>query len=81
MSGSKEQDMIMGSHEWALEEFGRADLGDSRRVSRLLRLAAGFADRPAGAVTEAFCTTAERRGVYRFLDNEDVHAEVVASAA
>jgi hypothetical protein len=64
-----------------VEEFGSAALGDARRVARLVRMAAGFSDRPAGTVTEAFSSTAERRAVYRFLENEDVDVDEVAEAA
>jgi Transposase DNA-binding/Transposase DDE domain len=73
--------MVMSSVEWAVDEYGSAALGDARRVARLISMAAGFADKPAGTVTEAFSTTAERRAVYRFLDNEDVDAASVATAA
>lgn len=73
--------MVASSMEWAVEEFGSAVLGDTRRVSRLVRIAAGFSDRPAGTVTEAFSSTAERRAVYRFLDHQGSHADDVAAAA
>ena len=73
--------MVTSSREWAVEEFGGVDLGDARRVARLVQTVAGFSDRPAGTVTEAFSSTAERRGVYRFLGNPDVKVEEVADAA
>lgn len=73
--------MVMSSLDWAMDEYGSADLGDARRVARLISMAAGFADKPAGTVTEPFSTTAERRAVYRFLDNEAVDAVSVAKAA
>ncbi len=73
--------MVMSSLEWAIDEYGSADLGDARRVARLISMASGFGDRPAGTVTESFSSTAERRAVYRFLDNEDVDAASVSAAA
>lgn len=73
--------MATGSMAWAMEEFGSVSLGDARRRARLLELAAGFADKPCGTVTGAFPSTAERRGVYRFLDNADVAVEEVERSA
>lgn len=66
---------------WARDEFGRANLGDARRTSRLVLLAAGFADRPAGKVTEPFSAPAERRAVYRLMDNDEVSPDEVMNTS
>src|SRR5262245_28738740 len=68
-------------HRWAIETFGDAALGDARRRSRLIRLAAGVACRPGGTVTGVFETSAAREAAFRFLENEDIRRESVAQAA
>jgi len=55
--------------EWAREEFGGAELGDPRRVDRLVGMAAAAAERPAGRVTEVFVDAAARQGAYDFLES------------
>lgn len=54
--------------EWAREEFGSAQLGDARRVERLVAMAAVAAERPAGRITEVFVDAAARQGAYDFLE-------------
>lgn len=65
---------------WACEEFGSADLGDSRREHRLLRVAAGAAARPSGRVTEVFRDPAQRQGAYDLLENEQVRSDAIAAS-
>jgi hypothetical protein len=64
---------------WAEGEFGGAALGNRLRVRRLVAMAAGCAERPAGKVTEVFSNGSEREGAYRFLEN--VHTDVNAILA
>jgi hypothetical protein len=66
---------------WAVEEFGRAELGDARRTARLVAMATQLAERPAGKVSEAFPTGAERQGAYGFLENEQILGESLVDAA
>ena len=68
------------ARSWAEEEFGEADLGDARRTRRLVALAAGIAARPAGTVTRALRSSAEREGAFRFLENAAIRSEAVAAA-
>jgi hypothetical protein len=65
---------------WAEETFGHAQLGDARRVQRLIAMADTAASRPAGTVTGVFTGSAEREGAFRFLESEHVEAAQVASA-
>jgi len=65
---------------WAYEEFGDAELGDSRREHRLLRMAATAATRPAGRVSEVFSVAAERQGAYDLLENDDIDCDALAKA-
>jgi hypothetical protein len=66
---------------WAEFEFGTARLGDSRRVTRLLRCAAQAAARPAGKITAVFDDGAEREAAFRLIENEAVDAQEIARAA
>jgi hypothetical protein len=57
---------------WATSEFAQAELGDQRRVSRLILLATAAALRPSGKVTEVFSEGAQREAAFRFLENDEV---------
>jgi Transposase DNA-binding/Transposase DDE domain len=65
---------------WAQEEFGEANLGDARRTSRLVKMAACAAQFPSGKLTEVFQTSADRQGAYKLVENEAVHCEAIAEA-
>jgi len=60
---------VADHRRWAVEEFGEAKLGDSRRVGRLLRIATALFAHVAGTVTASFGSQAERNGAYDFLGN------------
>lgn len=66
---------------WAQQEFGRAQMGDERRTQRLVEMAAHVALRPAGKLTQVWEEGAEREGAYRLVENEEVEARDMASAA
>jgi len=72
--------MTTAARAWAYEEFGEAELGDRRRVSRLISLATAAALSPAGTVTAVLHTSAEREGAFRLLENEQVRSTAVAQA-
>lgn len=55
--------------DWAYEEFRHAGFRDSRRTHRLVSLATTAALRPAGRVSEVFCSPAECQAAYDFLEN------------
>jgi hypothetical protein len=67
--------------EWAEQEFGHAELGDRRRSTRLVEMAARVAARPQGTVTAVFDSDGERQGAYGLLENPVVTAEAVAKAS
>jgi hypothetical protein len=71
----------MEASDWAKDEFGDADLGDARRVARLVLLAAAAADRPSGYVSEVVSSDAQRTGAYRLVNNREVRVEDVSAAA
>lgn len=66
---------------WASEEFGETDLGDRRRVRRLVVMAGVAAFRPAGKVTEVFSDSAGREAAFRFLENDDVDERQIRRSA
>lgn len=70
----------MSADEWAVEEFGRAELGDLRRSERLVLMARRAAETPSGLVSEVFASKAERQGAYDFLESEKTRYEPLADA-
>jgi Transposase DNA-binding/Transposase Tn5 dimerisation domain len=68
---------MMEPTAWAKEQFGNVDLGDSRRTSRLVRIAASAAAFPAGTVTKVFAEDAERQGAYDFLESPHIQADAL----
>jgi hypothetical protein len=67
--------------QWAAEEFGTAELGDSRRTERLVTLAAEAAASRGGVIAKACRTPATREGAFRFVENQAFSAERVIAAA
>jgi hypothetical protein len=67
--------------EWAERTFGHAQLGDERRVERLVAMAARAAERPAGTVPQVFNASSEREGAFRLLENDAVSPDAVCRAA
>lgn len=65
--------------EWALAEFGQAQLGDRRRTSRLVEMAAQLATRPAGRITDAFTNPAMREAAYRFIESDQFSSKMLGA--
>lgn len=55
--------------DWAEEEFLSAELGDDRRVNRLITIARDFYARPQGNIPQACGSRAKTKAAYRFLEN------------
>jgi len=68
------------AQQWASQEFGTAELGDARRSRRLVKLAASFAERPAGKITEVMQVPAEREAAFRFVENGAIESAAIARA-
>lgn len=68
---------------WAQNEFGGAELGDARRTTRLVSMAARLAACPTGQgrVTRVFERGADRQGAYGLLENERVAFEAMLRPA
>lgn len=71
---------MTSAESWARDEFGTAELGDIRRTSRLVVVAAEAATRPAGTVTGVCESSASREGAFRFLENAAVHVDAIRAA-
>jgi len=70
----------MDEADWAINEFGAALLGDSRRTARLIALAGVLAQRPEVSLPAACDDPAMRKGAYRFFENEAIEpAAILAS--
>jgi hypothetical protein len=74
-------DMADTYASWAKEEFGRARLGDVRRVRRLVQLAAAAARKPDGCLPAVLEDAADREAGFRFVENEDVPVAAIADAS
>jgi hypothetical protein len=68
------------ARDWAYEEFGHAELGDARRTSRLVRMAAALAEHPGGRVLDVFRSGAEQQAAYDLLGNSSVRQESMLAA-
>jgi len=55
--------------DWADEEFGAAELGDVRRVKRLLTIGRDFYAQPQANIPQASGTPAKTKAAYRFFDD------------
>jgi hypothetical protein len=71
---------MLDARQWATEEFGEAQLGDRRRTERLVEMAVEVARNPAGTVTGAVESSARREGAFRWLENQAIRPEPVATA-
>lgn len=65
--------------DWAIDEFGAAQLGDARRTQRLVALARRLAQSPHCSFP-ASLTASELKAAYRFFDNKQVDADGVLGA-
>ena len=66
--------------QWAREEFGHAQLGNSRRTARLVSIGAAVARKPGGTVSEVMKTDAARQAAYDFLESEQIDPTAIMVA-
>ncbi|EEY43522.1 IS4 family transposase [Vibrio mimicus] len=71
---------ISNSAQWAKHVFQHANLGDSRRVNRLIKLSATLAAHSGKSVPQANQSAADIEAAYRFIRNEAIHADAIAEA-
>lgn len=63
---------LYDTQNWAEETFGHCDLGDPRRVARLIKAGVQMANRPDGSLPDQFETWGELKAVYRLFNEPDV---------
>lgn len=66
-------------NDWALDEFGAAELGDARRTARLVALARQLAKSPHCSFPQSL-SKAQLKAAYRFFDNEEVDTDGILAA-
>jgi hypothetical protein len=73
------QTALMTVKDWAVAEFGGAELHDQRRSRRLIEVAARVAARPQGKLPESFQKPCELEAAYRLVETPDAtHGAVIA---
>jgi hypothetical protein len=65
--------------DWAMQEFGAADLGDARRTARLVTLARQLASTPQRSFPQAL-PGAALKAAYRFFDNDEVDIDGILTS-
>ncbi len=65
-------DILVPPAQWAQNEFGFAELGDTRRNRRLMKIAENLAAKPGGTLPQAFPDWAELKAAYRFFGQPGV---------
>ena len=73
--------VLENAKNWSENEFSGAELGDRKRVNRLVLMGQRMAEGAAGTIAEIFKTSAERQGAYKFVENSKVEAAGIAKAA
>ncbi len=64
---------------WAQKTFGHSDLGDPRRVERLVDVAARLSKDPTGSLSRICCgDKAAVEGAYKLIENRAVRPEAIA---
>src|SRR3990172_7035119 len=63
--------------DWAEEEFCMAELGDNRRVERLITIGRDFYARPQANIPQACGSRAKTKAAYRFLESESATMEKI----
>lgn len=64
--------------KWAEQTFGRCDLGDPRRVKRLVDIATRLSQNPKGSIARICCgDKAALEGAYKFVENKAVRPEAI----
>ncbi|MGR6833999.1 IS4 family transposase [Aliivibrio wodanis] len=58
--------------QWAFDTFSKANLGDPRRVKRLISIAGSIANNTGKSVLQSLSTSAEVEAAYRFIRNKTI---------
>ncbi|MBE0457791.1 IS4/Tn5 family transposase DNA-binding protein [Pseudoalteromonas prydzensis] len=72
--------LIKDTEEWANNLFEHAELGDERRTKRLIKISHQMASNSSCSIVKASSSQASIEGAYRFLRNDKIEANDIASA-
>ena len=72
--------LIKDTEEWANNLFEHAELGDERRTKRLIKLSHLMASNTGSSIVKASGSQASIEGAYRFIRNDKIEANDIASA-
>ena len=61
-----------GPEQWALEQFGKLDLGDQRRNARAVRIASAMAQQPDASIPQQMGDSHQAKAAYRFFSRSDL---------
>jgi len=73
--------VLEDAKSWSKNEFSGAELGNKKRVNRLVLIGKRMAEGAAGTIAEIFKTSAERQGAYKFVENPKIKATGISKAA
>ncbi|WP_255523222.1 IS4 family transposase, partial [Xenorhabdus sp. PB62.4] len=68
------------TEQWAKETFQYADLGDSRRTKRLVKLASSLANHLGQSLVQSLKSPADIEAAYRFTRNQAINPHAIAEA-
>ena len=72
--------MNSDTESWSEQEFGNADLGDSRRTQRLIELAEQRGCQPNASIAQSCGDNAATKAAYRFYENEAISMTAILSS-
>jgi len=69
---------VIDPFDFAMETFGKTDLGDARRTQRLVDAAAALASHPGASIPVACANNGARvEGFYKLIRNDAVDADMI----
>jgi hypothetical protein len=70
--------LILDTQQWAQQQFGACDLGDTRRTCRLVKFASQVAADPDASTPGQTEQWSDLKAAYRLIDNEHVTFDAIA---
>ncbi len=71
--------VALNVNQWAEEQFGQCDLGDKRRMKRLVKYAAQAAADPSSSTPKQTESWKDCKAAYRLIDNDDVNFAAITA--
>lgn len=72
--------VLTDPQQWALAQFGHAELGDKRRTKRLVKISTDIASSAGKSLVKASQDDASIEGAYRFIRNDYISVEEISKA-